>query len=500
MDRISRRRFLALGGASLAGLAMSGPLFDSLVIPADAAGGAAAFPGPLTDVFTSIVADLETKFPYASALYTSTSGITMRRDRNGKGVSETGFGTSGVTLRVFDGRVFHESGVGSTDPDALRAAARALKTEVARAKEHWRIEPMPAHTEVWRTPMEIDPDSQSLAERMARVEREFERGNWDDPRIRNVTVTTSADRIRRVFVDRTRRLASESTMIGHTLIVFGFDKGRPGFGFVRNVAQGGLELATLTDEQVEESRRDTVDLFGAESVSAGEYDVILAPEVSGLLAHESFGHGVEMDQFVKNRAKAQEFLGKSVASKIVTMYDDPSLAGARGSYPFDDEGALARRTQIIEGGAFRQPLTDLASATQLGTARTPNGRTQAWNRKIYPRMSNTFFGRGQSSVAEVMASLDDGLYLEGFRNGIEDPQGWGIQFTASRAREVKGGKLTGRIFAPATVTGYVPEILSNITLMADDFEITPGTCGKGHKEFVPVGSGGPHIRTRARVS
>jgi TldD protein len=115
-------------------------------------------------------------------------------------------------------------------------------------------------------------------------------------------------------------------------------------------------------------------------------------------------------------------------------------------------------------------------------------------------MSNTFFGRGQSSVAEVMASLDDGLYLEGFRNGIEDPQGWGIQFTASRAREVKGGKLTGRIFAPATVTGYVPEILSNITLMADDFEITPGTCGKGHKEFVPVGSGGPHIRTRARVS
>ena len=72
--------------------------------------------------------------------------------------------------------------------------------------------------------------------------------------------------------------------------------------------------------------------------------------------------------------------------------------------------------------------------------------------------------------------------------------------TANTAREVKGGKFTGRIFSPVTVTGYVPEILSNITMIANDFELEPGTCGKGHKEYVPVTSGGPHIRTRARCS
>ena len=140
------------------------------------------------------------------------------------------------------------------------------------------------------------------------------------------------------------------------------------------------------------------------------------------------------------------------------------------------------------------------SATFLGTPRTPNGRTQAWDRKVYARMSNTFFAKGTSDKDALLASLDNGLYLEGFRNGIEDPQGWGIQFTASTAREYKNGKPTGKLFAPATVTGYVPEILSNITMIANDFELEPGTCGKGFKEFVPVGSGGPHIRTRARVS
>ncbi len=502
MNPLSRRKFLIRGGASLAGVMMSGPLLGRLMLPAGAAGAADAdaFPGPLTDVFASIVADLERKFPYASALHTSTGGVTMTRHRQGKSVSESPFGTSGVSLRVFDGRVFHESAVGTSDADALHAAAKALKNEVTLAAGGRKIEPLAEHAEVWRTPMKIDPDTLSLAERMTRLEHEFERGNWDDPRIRNVTVTTSADRIRRVFVDRTRRLASESMMIGHTLIMFGFDGGRPGFSFVRNVAQGGYELATLSEAQIEKSRREVVDMFGAVPLQAGEYDVIFAPPVSGLLAHESFGHGVEMDQFVKHRAKAQEFLGKKVASEIVSLLDDPSVAGARGSYAFDDEGVIAAPTRIIENGVFRRPLTDLASATQLGTERTPNGRTQAWNRKVYPRMSNTFIASGTSTKEEVFASLTDGLYLEGFRNGIEDPQGWGIQFTARQAREVKGGKFTGRIFAPVTVTGYVPEILSSITHVANDFELVPGTCGKGFKEFVPVSSGGPHLRTRARVS
>jgi TldD protein len=503
MPPIGRREFLRRGSASLAGAIIAGPLVEHWLgadaIAADAPTIAGLTPHLIDDLAT-IVADLQRKFPYASALYAAQSGIGITRDRNGKRVSESGFPSRGLSLRVFDGNAFHEAAVGSVATDPVRAAARDLARRVAVAKERYKIEPFTPHGETWSTTLAQDPAAVSLADRVALVDQEFERVNNLDPRIRSARATTDVSRIHRVFVDRHRRLASETTMISHSAGLFGFDQGKPGFAFERRTGQGGLELARLTDESIERLRRHFAESFGTEAVPAGEYDVVFAPPVSGLLAHESFGHGVEMDQFVKDRAKAREFLGKKVASDIVTLLDDPSLPGIRGSYPFDDEGALAAPTRIIVNGVFVQPLTDLMSATFLKTPRTPNGRAQAWDRKVYARMSNTFFAKGTSTKEEVLASLQNGLYVEGFRNGIEDPQGWGIQFTASTAREYQNGKPTGRIFAPATITGYVPEILSNITMIANDFELEPGTCGKGHKEYVPVTSGGPHLRTRARVS
>src|SRR5215470_1086104 len=145
-----------------------------------------------------------------------------------------------------------------------------------------------------------------------------------------------------MFVDHARRLSSARTIVSHNVLLFGFDHGKPGFGFARTHGQGGLELAKLSDAAVDKLKKDFVESFGAEPMPPGEYEVVFAPPVSGLLAHESFGHGVEMDQFVKDRAKAREFLGKPVAAKIVSLVDDPSIAGARGSYAFDDEGVVSR--------------------------------------------------------------------------------------------------------------------------------------------------------------
>ena len=506
MAAMDRRQFLIRGGASLAGAVIALPLAETLFAdgrtpkPSRPATAMGAFPGPLLDELSTIVADLESKFPYASALYISTGGVSINRDRNGKRVSESGAPTRGISLRVFDGSAFHESAVGSANSEALRAAASNLKRDVAIAPERYRITALAPLAKVWRAAMELDPATLPLRDRAALLDQEFERCNWDEPRIRSMRVSTDMVETQRIFVDRNCRLASTSNMVSHSAFMFGFDNGKPGSGFRRHVAQGGLEIAHLNDADIETLRKDFVESFTTEPMPAGEYDVVFAPEVSGLLAHESFGHGVEMDQFVKDRAKSREFLGKPVASSLVTLVDDASVPGARGSYPFDDEGCIAEPTTIIKDGIFRQPLTDLMSATFLGTARTPNGRTQNWDRKVYARMSNTFFSRGSTDPAEMLDSLKDGLYLQGFRNGIEDPQGWGIQFTAATAREVKNGKFTGRIFASPTVTGYVPEILGNITMVGKDFALEPGSCGKGYKEFVAVTSGGPHLRTRARVS
>jgi hypothetical protein len=252
MVEISRRCFLLRGGASLAGAIIAVPLLErfAAVVPAAASPAAIPespmFPGTLPDLLSSIVADLEGKFPYASALFTARGGITIRRDRHGKNVSESNFPSFGTTLRVFDGSTFHEAGVGSTSADELRGAAQGLLRDVAVGRQRFKIEPFGRHEQAWRTEMKQDPDALSLAERTAMVDREFERADWDDPRVRNVTVTTSVDQTLRVFVDGRRRLSSNSTLVGHSALVFGFDKGRPGFGFVRNNAQGGLELATLS--------------------------------------------------------------------------------------------------------------------------------------------------------------------------------------------------------------------------------------------------------------
>lgn len=493
MRSISRRSFLRHVGATalMAGAASGGVWRPSW---------AQAAVDPLLVLFSDLVTDLERALPYASVLYAATDGISMSRDREGTEISFARGRGHGASIRVWDGESFHEVASSDVSADAMRGAVAQLKRDVSPAKERLRIERLPELEQSWTTPLEIDPESMSLEQRAAALNDEFARVNWEDSRIRTVRLSTDETRSRRIFVDRTRRLRSDRVQVSHNAFLFGFDQGKPGFGALRHVRQGGYEHAKFDDEELERMRSELVDLFHAEPVPAGEHDVIFAPPVTGLLAHESFGHGVEIDQFVKDRAKARHFVGKPVAASIVSLSDDPTLPGERGSYPFDDEGMLATPTRVIDRGIFVSPITDLMSATYLTHARTPNGRAESWDRKVYARMSNTFIERGTTDPAEILAGLKEGLYLDGFRNGIEDPQGWGIQFTTRFAREVKDGKFTGRIFSPVTVSGYVPEILGNITQVGSNFAIEPGSCGKGFKEFVPVGSGGPTLRTRARVS
>ena len=83
---------------------------------------------------------------------------------------------------------------------------------------------------------------------------------------------------------------------------------------------------------------------------------------------------------------------------------------------------------------------------------------------------------------------------------MEDPKGWGIQIWNRYGLEYRAGKPTGRVFSPVAMTGYVPDVLRDVTMVADDFGMDGGFCGKGWKEIVPVGSGGPHIRTRCTLA
>ncbi|MFP4460638.1 MAG: TldD/PmbA family protein, partial [Thermotogota bacterium] len=241
-------------------------------------------------------------------------------------------------------------------------------------------------------------------------------------------------------------------------------------------------------------------LLSAERIEPGVYDVICSPSVAGLIAHEALGHGVEMDMFVKGRAKAVEYLEKPVASELVTMHDGAAGVREVSSYAFDDEGSLATDTVIIDKGILKTGISDVISASILGTNPTGNGKRESFEKKAYARMTNTYFSPGKDKLDDMIASVDYGFLLEDYYSGMEDPKNWGIQCLIAYGKEIKDGQFTGKVVSPVMMTGYVPTLLKSISMVSGDFELSgTGACGKGHKEFAKVSAGGPYIKAKARL-
>ena len=240
--------------------------------------------------------------------------------------------------------------------------------------------------------------------------------------------------------------------------------------------------------------------LSAERVEPGEYEIITAPEVTGLIAHEAFGHGVEMDMFVKNRALGKDYIGQRVGSELCSMHEGALCAEDVTSYAFDDEGTLAGDVTEIDRGILKTGICDALAALRLGVEPTGNGKRQNYAHKVYTRMTNTMFDSGDSTLEEMIAATRRGFLLEGMESGMEDPKHWGIQCIIKRGREIVDGKLTGKVVAPIILTGYVPDLLGGICMRSSDREVFgSGGCGKGHKEWVKVADGGPYLKTKARL-
>ena len=258
-------------------------------------------------------------------------------------------------------------------------------------------------------------------------------------------------------------------------------------------------------EKLDKNKDEVIDiaikLLKAKTIKPGTYDIITDQSITGLIAHEAFGHGVEMDMFVKNRAKAVNYIGKRVASDVVNMYDGAASCVSAASYFFDDDGVEASSTNIIKNGILQTGISDCLSAMELNSKPTGNGRRESYKRKVYTRMTNTYFAKGKDKFDDMVKSIKHGYYLCQTNNGMEDPKNWQIQCTACYGLEIKDGKFTGEIVAPVVISGYVVDLLSSITMVSDDFEVIgAGMCGKGHKEWVYVSDGGPNVKGKAKLS
>lgn len=327
-----------------------------------------------------------------------------------------------------------------------------------------------------------------------------ERGRAYDEKIVNCSASYAYQKYSKMFLSKNKDLTQNVMWSAGWLVVMASKGEEIKESYSPMSILGGSEILHKLEARLVDSCKVALELLDAEPIKPGEYDCICMPDVTGMIVHEAFGHGVEMDMFVKDRALAQEYVGKQVASELITMHDGALTIPEVATFFFDDEGVLAHDTIIIEKGILKTGICDSQAAMHLGHTPTGNGRRENSERKAYTRMTNTIFEAGTSTADEMIASVKDGVMLCEASSGMEDPKNWGIQLMVSYAREIKDGKFTGKIFSPIVMTGYVPDLLKSISMISDKLEACgTGYCGKGYKEWVKVSDGGPYIKAKIRL-
>ncbi|MCB9956111.1 MAG: metalloprotease TldD [Caulobacterales bacterium] len=246
--------------------------------------------------------------------------------------------------------------------------------------------------------------------------------------------------------------------------------------------------------QVDEALRQALVNLEAEPAPAGEMEVVLGPGWTGVLLHEAVGHGLEGDFNRKETSAFAGRLGERVAAKGVTVVDDGTLNGRRGSLTVDDEGTPTSRTVLIEDGILKGYMQDRLNARLMGMAATGNGRRESYAHNPMPRMTNTFMLAGEHNPEEIIRSVKDGIYAVNFSGGQVDITSGKFVFNCTEAYRVKNGKI-GAPLKNAALIGDGPTVLTKVSMIGNDFALDPGigVCGKGG-QGVPVGVGQPTIK------
>ena len=226
---------------------------------------------------------------------------------------------------------------------------------------------------------------------------------------------------------------------------------------------------------------------------AGVMPVVLGPGWPGVLLHEAVGHGLEGDFNRKGTSVYAGRIGERVASPGVTIVDDGTLDGRRGSLNIDDEGTPTQCTTLIEDGILVGFMQDTLNARLMGVAPTGNGRRESFAHLTMPRMTNTYMRAGQHDPQEMIRSVKKGLYAVNFGGGQVDITSGKYVFSATEAYLIEDGRITAPVKG-ATLIGNGPETMQKVRMIGNDLALDEGVgiCGKDGQS-VPVGVGQPSL-------
>ncbi|MGD0902460.1 MAG: metallopeptidase TldD-related protein, partial [Terracidiphilus sp.] len=319
-----------------------------------------------------------------------------------------------------------------------------------------------------------------------------------DPRIVQVRASYSEE-LRRILIAASDGAFASDTQPLCRLNVFviakedaNTTKGQAGGG-----GRAGLDQFTgskAPETLAREAARGAILQLGAVPAPAGEMEVVLGPGWPGILLHEAVGHGLEADFNRKKTSAFTGLIGQQVASPKVTVVDNGTIAGRRGSLNVDDEGSATQETVLIEGGVLRGYLTDKLSARLMGAANTGSGRRESYQSIPMPRMTNTYMMAGDDAPEDILRSVKRGLYAVNFGGGQVDITNGKFVFSASEAYLIEDGRITAPV-RDATLIGNGPEALKYVSMVGNDLKLDEGigTCGKDGQS-VPVGVGMPTVK------
>jgi TldD protein len=406
----------------------------------------------------------------------------------------------GVGVRAVSGE---KSGLAYSNDISLAAISTSAQSAKSIATSGhslslpaWKIQqPVPRYAPV--NPLGSLHDSAKIdllqrADRHARAQ---------DPRVKEVNLSLSAQHELVLIANSDGQMVADiRPMVRMSVSVIVESQGRREVGVAGGGGRSDYSILLENDralKYVDEAVRLALLSLEAKAAPAGTLPVVLGAGWPGVLLHEAIGHGLEGDFNRKGTSAFSGRLGERVASTLCTVVDDGTLADRRGSLSCDDEGTPSQCTVLIEKGILKNYLQDRLNAKLMGMTPTGNGRRQSYAHLTIPRMTNTYMLAGKDDPADIIASVDRGLYAVNFAGGQVDITSGQFVFSTSEAYMIENGRLTYPVKG-ATLIGNGPEILHQVSMVGNDLKLDEGvgTCGKDG-QTVPVGVGQPTLRLDA---
>jgi len=393
---------------------------------------------------------------------------------------------------------------------AVDNAYKAAKRNAHQRKKPLKMSREKSYETEWSSNFKVNPMDISLEERINFL-KEFI-AIFEDPfpiQFFHIFVLITEERNTYFINNEGARISGYVPRVAFIPVIIGIVSGGKNEQMMRTYASSAGWNDLLSWDLVKEVRENVATLSDivtkAKKPPQEELDIILGPEVSGIVSHENCGHPHEADRILgREGAQAGESylreheLGFKIGNDCVNVYDDPTIEGSYGFYLFDDEGVKSRKRKLIKDGIFNEMLHNRETAAMLNTNSNGAARATSYQREPIIRMANTYFAPGDFSFEEMIEDIKLGIYMKSFTEWNIDDKRLEAKYVGQEAYLIENGELKGLVSKPTLEISSIG-LFKSIDAQGDmnSLEWQGAFCGKSEPgQGIPVWTGGPNIRLR----